>query len=107
MSKLALTGGTPTRVAPYPKWPIVSERDIEAVTAVVRSGIWGGHPYPGPQSKEFIRRFTDLQGGGFPVYGRPIEMGQIYTSTAGLLNLLCIVNAVYMAYIRKTQDVEQ
>jgi hypothetical protein len=47
------------------------------------------------------------QGGGFPVYGRPNEMGQIYTSTAGLLNLLCIVNAVYMAYIRKTQDVEQ
>ena len=46
------------------------------------------------------------QGGGFPVYGRPNEMGQIYTSTAGLLNLLCIVNAVYMAYIRKTQDVE-
>jgi hypothetical protein len=47
------------------------------------------------------------KGGGFPVYGRPNEMGQIYTSTAGLLNLLCIVNAVYMAYIRKTQDVEQ
>jgi hypothetical protein len=47
------------------------------------------------------------QGGGFPVYGRPSEMGQIYTSTAGLLNLLCIVNSVYMAYIRKTQDMEQ
>ena len=44
------------------------------------------------------------QGGGFPVYGRPNEMGQIYTSTAGLLNLLCIVNSVYMAYLRKTQD---
>ena len=46
------------------------------------------------------------QGGGFPVYGRPNEMGQIYTSTAGLLNLLCIVNAVYMAYLRKTQEEE-
>lgn len=47
------------------------------------------------------------QGGGFPVFGRPNEMGQIYTSTAGLLNLLCIVNAVYMAYLRKTQDEER
>ena len=47
------------------------------------------------------------QGGGYLVYGRPNEMGQIYTSTAGLLNLLCIVNSVYMAYIRKTQGEEQ
>jgi len=39
-------------------------------------------------------------GGGFPVYGRPNEIGQIYTSIAGLLNLLCVVNAVYLAYLR-------
>ena len=42
-------------------------------------------------------------GGGYPVYGRPNEIGQIYTSIAGLLNLLCIVNAVYSAYMRGTQ----
>lgn len=42
-------------------------------------------------------------GGGFPVYGRPNEIGQIYTSTAGLLNLLCIVNSVYAAYLRKLE----
>jgi hypothetical protein len=42
-------------------------------------------------------------GGGYPVYGKPNEIGQIYTSTAGLLNLLCIVNAVYMAFLRKTE----
>ena len=47
------------------------------------------------------------RGGGFPVFGRPNEMGQIYTSTSGLLNLLCIVNSVYMAYLRKTQNEEQ
>ena len=40
--------------------------------------------------------------GGFPVYGRPREIGQIYTSIAGLLNLLCIVNAVYLAHLRRT-----
>jgi len=42
-------------------------------------------------------------GGGYPVYGRPNEIGQIYTSTAGLLNLLCIVNAVYLAHLRRTE----
>jgi len=36
---------------------------------------------------------------GLPVYGWTNEIGQIYTSTAGLLNLLCIVNAVYLAYV--------
>jgi len=46
-------------------------------------------------------------GGGYPVYGRPNEMAQIYTSAAGLLNLLCIVNSMYLAYLRKTGPVEQ
>jgi len=36
---------------------------------------------------------------GYPVFGRASEMGQIYTSIAGLLNLLCIVNAVYLAHL--------
>ncbi|MBN1360235.1 MAG: hypothetical protein JW993_06575 [Sedimentisphaerales bacterium] len=38
--------------------------------------------------------------GNYPVYGRPNEIGQIYTSIAGLLNLLCIVNAIYLAHLR-------
>ena len=42
-------------------------------------------------------------GGAYPAYGRPNEFGQIYTSIAGLLNLLCIVNAVYLAHLRSTQ----
>ncbi|HUW17724.1 MAG TPA: DUF6677 family protein [Sedimentisphaerales bacterium] len=41
--------------------------------------------------------------GSYPVYGWPNEIGQIYTSTAGLLNLLCIVNAAYLAYMRGTE----
>jgi len=41
--------------------------------------------------------------GDYPVFGRPSEIGQIYTSIAGLLNLLCIVNAVYLAHLRKTE----
>jgi hypothetical protein len=43
-------------------------------------------------------------GGAYPVYGRPNEIGQIYTSIAGLLNLLCIVNAVYMAHLRGVKE---
>jgi len=44
--------------------------------------------------------------GTFPVYGRPNEIGQIYTSTAGLLNLLCIVNAIHMAHMRVTEQTD-
>jgi hypothetical protein len=43
--------------------------------------------------------------GHYPVYGRPNEIGQIYTSIAGLLNLLCIVNAVYLAHLRRAETV--
>ena len=42
---------------------------------------------------------------GYRVYGWPNEIGQIYTSTAGLLNLLCIINAVYLAHLRSTRTI--
>jgi dTDP-4-amino-4,6-dideoxygalactose transaminase len=67
MTQLAIHGGQPTRTQPYPAWPVFDERDVEAVTAVVRSGNWGGFPYPGPQTAEFLRRFSELQGGGYGV----------------------------------------
>jgi hypothetical protein len=47
-----------------------------------------------------------VKAGGYPVYGRPQEIGQIYTSISGLLNLLCIVNAVYLAYLSTLQTKE-
>lgn len=45
--------------------------------------------------------------GNYDVYGKPAEIGQIYTSIGGLLNLLCIVNAVYLAHIRRLGSSEQ
>ena len=42
--------------------------------------------------------------GQYLVYGRANEIGQIYTSVAGLLNLLCIVNAVYVAHLRRVGE---
>lgn len=44
-------------------------------------------------------------GSNYPVYGRTYEIGQIYTSIAGLLNLLCIVNSVHLAYTRAIKPV--
>lgn len=38
------------------------------------------------------------KGGGYPTYGRPCDIGQIYTGIAGMLNLLSVLSAVYMAY---------
>ncbi len=34
----------------------------------------------------------------FVSYGRSYDVGQIYTSVAGMLNLLCIISAVYMTW---------
>ena len=42
--------------------------------------------------------------GNYPVYGKPAEIGQIYTGMAGLLNLLCIINEIYAAYILKPEN---
>jgi L-glutamine:2-deoxy-scyllo-inosose/3-amino-2,3-dideoxy-scyllo-inosose aminotransferase len=67
MSKLAILGGEPTRTKPYPEWPVHDERDIEAVTRVIKSGNWGGYPYPGPETRKFLQKFVELQGGGYPV----------------------------------------
>lgn len=44
--------------------------------------------------------------GGYPVYGKPAEIGQIYTSIAGMLNLLCIVKEVHTAHIINKQGKE-
>jgi dTDP-4-amino-4,6-dideoxygalactose transaminase len=67
MPKLALLGGAPTRPEAYPQWPEFDERDTQIVAEVVRSGNWGGYPYPGPYTQRFIQGFTEMQGGGYPV----------------------------------------
>ena len=67
MSELAILGGPKTRTDAYPDWPVWDERDLQAVAEVVRSGRWGGFPYPGPQTAELARRFAELQGGGYAV----------------------------------------
>jgi dTDP-4-amino-4,6-dideoxygalactose transaminase len=79
MSDLAALGGTPIRTEPYPDWPVYDERDIQAVTDVIKSGRWGGYPYPGPKTAEFARRFAEMQGGGYAV---PMANGTVTMEVA-------------------------
>ena len=44
------------------------------------------------------------QNSEYYVYGKSAEIGQIYTSITGLLNLLCIVNAVYWAHLLRSKQ---
>jgi dTDP-4-amino-4,6-dideoxygalactose transaminase len=79
MSELAILGGPKTRTEPYPEWPVWDQRDIDAVTNVIKSGRWGGYPYPGPQTAEFAKRFAEMQGGGYAV---PMANGTITMEVA-------------------------
>src|SRR4029450_5807403 len=67
MAELAVRGGTPVRPQGYPAWPVHDERDVEAVTAVVRGGRWGASPAPGPRPAQFAARFAAYQGSGHGV----------------------------------------
>ena len=44
-----------------------------------------------------------VSAGGFPVYSKPAEIGQIYTGLVGLLNLLCIIKSVYLAHLYRIE----
>jgi dTDP-4-amino-4,6-dideoxygalactose transaminase len=58
--RLAVEGGTPVRTVPFPAWPVHDEREIDAVTEVVRSGHWGA--LTGTQVKAFECEFAAFQG---------------------------------------------
>lgn len=79
MSELALFGGPRTRTEPYPAWPVWDQRDIDAVTEVIRSGRWGGYPYPGPKTAELAEKFARMQGGGYAV---PMANGTVTMEVA-------------------------
>jgi len=45
--------------------------------------------------------------GSYTVFGKPQEIGQIYTAVAGLLNMLCIINSVHAAYLIDMEFITQ
>jgi dTDP-4-amino-4,6-dideoxygalactose transaminase len=79
MSELAILGGPKTRSEPYPAWPVWDQRDVDALTEVVKSGRWGGYPYPGPKTAAFAKAFAEMQGGGFAV---PMANGTVTMEAA-------------------------
>ena len=79
MSELAILGGPKTRKEPYPAWPVWDQRDIDAVTEVIKSGRWGGHPYPGPKTAELAKKFAEMQGGEYAV---PMANGTVTMEVA-------------------------
>lgn len=40
MAELALKGGKTLRKKPFPEWPVWDQREVEAVTSVIKSGNW-------------------------------------------------------------------
>jgi dTDP-4-amino-4,6-dideoxygalactose transaminase len=62
MKELAINGGAPVRSDAYPAWPSGADREIEAVTDVIRSGVWGGFPEPGRYAGRFEEAFAAYQG---------------------------------------------
>ncbi len=55
MAKLAIKGGLPVHSTGWSGWPIVDEREIDAVTDVVKSGVFGF----GPKVAEFESKFAE------------------------------------------------
>src|SRR6266508_4001437 len=79
MSELAILGGPKTRTEPYAVWPVWDQRDIDAVTEVIKSGRWGGYPYPGPKTAELAKKFAEMQGDGYAV---PMTNGTVTMEVA-------------------------
>src|SRR5215469_7453096 len=60
LPELAISGGTPVRTAVFPPWPYFEEDEIEAATAVLRSGrvnYWTGN-----EGRKFERELADFVG---------------------------------------------
>ncbi|MCC6389724.1 MAG: DegT/DnrJ/EryC1/StrS family aminotransferase [Bryobacterales bacterium] len=79
MNQLALFGGEPVRVKPFPAWPAFDEREERYALEVVRSGRWWRYTLgeavdadaasPGEPSKvaEFQQRFAHVQGARYGI----------------------------------------
>jgi dTDP-4-amino-4,6-dideoxygalactose transaminase len=63
VTQLAVFGGPPAGSLPYPPWPCFDARDEAALLSCLRSGRWGGHPYPGGETLAFLDEFLTFQGG--------------------------------------------
>jgi L-glutamine:2-deoxy-scyllo-inosose/3-amino-2,3-dideoxy-scyllo-inosose aminotransferase len=61
MAKLAIKGGNAIRTKPYGPWPICTQKDIERVAEVMRSGNWSYHARKHEMQIEFGEKFARFQ----------------------------------------------
>ncbi len=62
MSKLAINGGVPVRGGKsWPRWPVRSDDERNAVIDAVENSDWGGFPEPQPRAAELGRSFAAYQ----------------------------------------------
>lgn len=73
MPHVAICGGEPLRHPrqTWPEWPPVTERAVELVTEVVRSGIWSSD---GPKEWQFAQEFAAFSGAKYCV---PVANGTV------------------------------
>ena len=67
MGRLAITGGDRIRKKPFPSWPQFDDRELNALEQVLRSGNWGGQPFPNTKAREFGERFAAFQDARFGI----------------------------------------
>lgn len=67
MGRLAITGGDSVRKDPFPPWPQFDHRELNALEEVLRSGNWGGVPFPNTKAREFAERFAAFQDARFGI----------------------------------------
>ena len=64
-SQLAIDGGDPVRIAPFPSWPVYDEREERLLLEVLRSGNWG--EVSGSEVTTFAARFAAYQGAQYGI----------------------------------------
>jgi dTDP-4-amino-4,6-dideoxygalactose transaminase len=74
MSKLAIRGGTPVRKKPFAAWPVFGEEEERALRQVLRSGNWGGFPFPNRHAGSFGQKFAAMHGAK---YGLAVANGTV------------------------------
>lgn len=69
MATLAINGGNPVRTTPFPAYNNIDDREINAVTQVLKSGklssylgTWHPHFYGGPQVQKFEKEWAEYFG---------------------------------------------
>lgn len=73
MSELAIFGGKPAIIEPWPKWPYAGKRERELIEEVLQSDMWGGTGL-GPKITELNKKFANYCDVG---YGAAVANGTV------------------------------